>query len=71
MEAAENISWDLALRQKIFGLENRRKSSQIYNDEKLLSVLPYLQFILLLKISIYYLFSCEIDNIRLMAQNIW
>ncbi len=31
----------------------------------------YRQFVLLLKISIYYLFGFGIDNIRLMAQNIW
>jgi hypothetical protein len=29
MEAAENISWDLAHREKIFDLENRRKAAKV------------------------------------------
>jgi len=58
-EAADNVSWDLAHRDKIFGLENRRKSSQSINDD--ICSAFYLQFILLLKISIFYLVAEKKD----------
>jgi hypothetical protein len=33
MEVAEKASWGLATKRKIFGLENRKISSQIVNSE--------------------------------------
>jgi hypothetical protein len=32
MEVAEKASWGLATKRKTFGLENRKKSSQIVDD---------------------------------------